>query len=727
MKRQRLNRLLAPIGGLILALIGGLPPLPIARAATAPPASERRVELDWPIYGGSALDDHYSPLKQIDHQNVGQLRPAWRFDMPEPGDTETSPIVIEGTLYAYTPDQKVIALDATNGKLLWKFDAGVRGTGPARGLTYWTDGKDRRLLAGVMNYLYALDPRDGKPIKTFGEAGRVDLRKNLDRKDFDTYDVSLTSPGVIYHDLIIVGFRTGETSPSAPRDIRAYDVRTGGLRWSFHTIPRPGELGHNTWPANAWKTASAANAWAGFALDEKRGIVYIPTGSAASDFYGADRIGDDLFADALLALDAATGKRIWHFQGVHHDLWDRDFSSPPSLLTVTRNGQRIDAIAQPTKQGFLYLFDRANGKPLFLIEEGAYPKSTVPGEVSSPTQPTPTLPEPFARQRLTEQLLTQRTPAAHDWAVKRFHELRSEGQFVPLGLDKPTVIFPGFDGGSEWGGAAVDQQTGVIYINSNDVAWTGMLVKSVPGAGLGASLYQTHCFACHGADRKGSPPAFPSLIEAARRLTPQQIEDVVRSGCGRMPPFSNIETYALKALVHYVITGTDAPQPNAQGRQAPTESKEMVSLFDWKVRSEYAFTGYSKFLDPEGYPAVAPPWGTLNAIDLNTGHFLWKIPLGEYPELAAKGMSATGSENYGGPIVTAGGLVFIAATIYDKKLRAFDSRNGQLLWQTDLPFAGTATPITYMINGKQYIAIETNNSRNKNAAQGAAYMAYALP
>jgi quinoprotein glucose dehydrogenase len=416
---------------------------------------------DWPVYGGQADGDHYSPLSQINRGNVQKLKEAWKFDAVEEGGLETSPIIIGKTLFGYTASQKVIALEASTGKLLWKFDSGVPSKQPSRGLAYWTDGRHSRVLAGVTHYLYALDAETGKVISSFGEQGRIDLRKAL-RGDFLTQSIDLTSPGIVYQDLIIVGGRNPETYPSPPGDIRAFNVRTGALRWSFHTIPHPDEFGYHTWPPDAWKTAGAANNWAGMALDEKRGIVYVPTGSAAFDFYGADRVGDDLFADTLLALDAKTGKRLWHFQGVQHDIWDRDFPSPPALLLVRHNGNCVDAVAQTTKQGFLYLFDRTTGKPLFPIEERSYPASQVPGEVTAPTQPSPAMPAPFTRQMLTQDLLTTRTPEAHARAVKEFATFRSGGQFLPIGLNQETVVFPCFLGGAEWGGPAVDRTLGVI-------------------------------------------------------------------------------------------------------------------------------------------------------------------------------------------------------------------------------------------------------------------------
>jgi quinoprotein glucose dehydrogenase len=693
----------------------------------------------WPVYGGRPNNDRYSALKQITPANVRNLKEAWRFTLDEQGDPETNPLVIGRTLYAYTPALKVIALDGATGKVLWTFDPGLRGveilpgrtfTGPARGLAYWTDGKESRLLAGVMNVLYALDPATGRRLSNFGENGAIDLRKEL-RGDYKQHYVSLTTPGVIFRDLYIVGFRTSETKPAPPGDIRAFDVHTGKVRWTFHTIPHPDETGADTWPENAYQTEGAANDWTGLTLDEKRGIVYAPTGSAVPDMYGAERIGDDLFANTLLALDAATGKRLWHFQAVHHDVWDRDFPSPPALLTVTRNGKRIEAVAQPTKQGVVYLFDRVTGKPLFPIEERPVTASDVPGEVTSPTQPWPVAPEPYARQVLTEDLLTTRTPEAHDWALKQFRSFRSGAQFTPFAVGKTTVTFPGFDGGAEWGGSAVDPSTGVIYINSNDVAWIGSLVESVKGGGVAASLYQSQCSGCHGADRKGSPPAFPSLVDAGQRLSPEQIAAAITNGGGRMPPFDNIRGFVLMKLVEYVRTGSEAPPAapeasNAPGANAKEEAMNPASLMGELIFSAYRFNGYNKFLDPEGYPAVAPPWGTLNAIDLNTGKYLWKIPFGEYPELVAKGVTNTGSENYGGPILTASGLLFIGATIYDHKFRAFDSKTGALLWEHVLPFSGTATPATYMIDGKQYVVIAVSGARDPKSAQGGGYVAFAL-
>ena len=672
-------------------------------------ASEQRH--DWPAYGGAPENNHYSSLAQINRENVKRLSVAWTFDTQEQGGLQTSPIIVEGVLYGITPTQKVFALDAATGKPLWKFDSGIRGTQPDRGLAYWSDGQDKRILVGVMNFVYALDAATGKPIPSFGNQGRIDLRENLGREPASAQSVYLTSPGIVYKDLVIFGGRNPETLPAPPGDIRAYDVRTGKLRWSFHTIPHPGEFGYETWPKDSWKTSGAANNWAGMTLDPRRGILYAPTGSAAFDFYGADRVGDNLFANCLLALNAETGERIWHFQGVRHDIWDRDFPSPPALLTVKRDGKEIDAVAQTSKQGFVYLFDRISGKPLFPMESRKYPASNVPGEVTASEQLLPARPAPFARQLLTADLLTNRTPEMHRWALEKFKKFRSGGQFLPFTVGKDTVIFPGFDGGAEWGGPAVDTETAIIYVNSNDAAWTGALAPNT-GENSPRAIYMSQCSICHGEKMTGSPPAMPSLVAVGERLTPMQIGMTIKNGKGRMPGFPNLSEDHLFALIEYLMSG---------------ESKELTSSTPLPAAMKFRFTGYQKFLDPEGYPAVAPPWGTLNAINLNTGEYVWKIPLGEYPDLAAKGLNNTGTENYGGPIVTAGGLLFIGATSYDKKFRAFDKSTGELLWEATLPFSGTATPATYEVNGRQFVVIAAGGGRDPRSPSGGVYVAFALP
>jgi quinoprotein glucose dehydrogenase len=670
-------------------------------------------------YGGGSAQIRYSPLTRINRSNVKQLQVAWTYDTGEPGALQTQPVVVGDVLYGYTPTHKTFAINAATGAPLWTFDPGIKGSGPNRAVMYWQDGSERRVFAAVDNFVYALDAATGKPIETFGHAGRIDLRENLGR-DPKTQGVRLTTPGVIYKDLMIVGGRVGEALPTSPGDIRAYDVRSGALRWAFHTIPHPGEPGYDTWPRGAWEYSGAANNWPGMALDERTGIVYVPTGSAATDFYGADRLGDDLYANCLLALDAASGRLIWHFQFVHHDLWDRDPPSPPSLVTVTRNGRRVEAVAQATKQGYVFLFDRATGTPLFPIENQKYPASTVPGEIAAAEQPLPVKPLPFARQRLTADLLTTRTPAAHAWAVEQFAKMRSEGQFVPFSIDRPTVVFPGYDGGAEYGGQAFDPETALYYVNANDLAWTGQLAPATGGQS-GKAVYQQQCALCHRDDRAGTPPQIPSLVGIGERKTFAEIAAVVRKGAGRMPGFPALEQTAINALVQFLLTGEDAPAAPA-GRSTDKPAQAHPS-----INNDYRFTGYKKFLDPDGYPAVAPPWGTLSAIDLNTGDYAWKVPLGEYPELAAKGLHDTGSENYGGPVVTAGGLVFIAATNHDRKIRAFDKKTGVLLWEFVMPSSANATPAVYESGGREFVVIAAGGGKSPEGGPGGVYMAFALP
>ncbi|HEY2038912.1 MAG TPA: PQQ-binding-like beta-propeller repeat protein [Edaphobacter sp.] len=681
-------------------------------------------QTDWPTVGATSGNSHYSTLSQINRSNVSRLKVAWKFETNESGGLETTPIVMDGVLYASTPSQKILALDAATGRSIWKFDSAVKSTRPSRGLALWTskDKKDRRLFAGIANFLYALDPATGKPVTAFGHNGRIDLREGLGR-DPQAQSIALTSPGVVYKDLIIIGSSTPETLPAPPGDIRAFDVRTGVLRWSFHTIPHPGEPGYETWPADAWKTSGSANNWAGLAVDTERGIVYVPTGSAVPDFYGASRLGDNLYANTLLALDAATGKRLWHFQGVHHDLWDRDFPAPPILLTVKHDGKQVPAIAQTTKQGVLFLFNRTDGKPLFPIEERAAAASTTPGEVAARTQPHPLLPEPFAPQTVTEATLTQRTPAAHEWAVKRLREMRNEGQFVPLSIGRDTLISPSFEGGAEWGGPALDPQTGILYINANNYASIGTLAVH-HGESPGRSVYLSQCSVCHGDHRQGSPPEFPSLLGITQRLSSNQITATIHEGRGRMPAIP-LQGKSLGDLLSYLATPSDSA--SAKEDQSANSSAD-ESGTPQPTTMQYTMTGYRRFVDPDGYPATAPPWGTLNALDTSTGRYLWKIPLGQYPELAAQGMTDTGSENYGGPTVTAGGLLFIAATNFDHKIRAFDKTTGKLLWEATLPFAGNATPVTYQVKGKQYLVIAAGgSSMNPRGSTGGVYVAFALP
>jgi quinoprotein glucose dehydrogenase len=517
---------------------------------------------------------------------------------------------------------------------------------------------------------------------------------------------------VVVGDLLILGGRVSESLPASPGHIRAYDARTGALRWTFRTIPQPGEPGFDTWPTDAWRYIGGANSWPGMTVDEKRGLVYVPTGSAAADFYGANRAGDNLYANCLIALDATTGRKRWHYQFVRHDVLDRDLPTAPTLLTITVKGRRIDALAQPTKQGYLFVLNRETGEPVFPVEEVPAPGSDMPGEVAASTFLRPTRPAPYARQSLSARDLTRRTPEAATWAKAEFAKIVSDGPFKPLTLGRDTTIYPGFDGGAEWGGPAYDPESGLIYINSNEMAWLGSLARNDAGRSTGKSLYLRDCAACHGDNRQGSPPQFPSLIGVGERLTWDRFAEVVRKGGGRMPAFPHYDEKPMSALRTFVVKGEDLPagEPDASpGNQA------------------YRFTGYRRWLDADGFPAIATPWGTLNAIHVPSGKIVWSIPFGEFPELAARGVKNTGSENYGGPLVTDGGLLFIGASIHDRKFRAFDKSTGALLWETSLPYSADATPITYRLDGRQYVAIFASGGKERGGSAGGVYLAWALP
>jgi quinoprotein glucose dehydrogenase len=673
----------------------------------------------WQMFGGGPDNIHYSTLSQITRANVNQLQVAWQFDSGDEyngSEMQCNPVMVDGVLYATTPKLRVIALDAATGKLIWSFDPNegrkVTGKMRNRGLTYWSDGRESRVFVGYRHLLYALDAKSGQPVKSFGTNGAIDVRQGLGRASVEGLSVTVTTPGVIYKDLLICGSMVSEGLPAAPGDIRAFDVRTGQQRWSFKTIPAAGEFGAETWPKDARSFLGGANNWPGLVVDQERGLAFVPTGSAAFDFYGANRPGDNLFANTLLCLDANTGKRIWHFQAIKHDVWDRDFPAAPMLVMVKRDGRNVPAVAQITKSGHVYLFERTTGKPLFPIEYRKYPASPVEGELLAETQPLPTLPPPFARQRLTEDMLTQRTPAAHQFALDKFRKLRSNGQFEPPSLEG-TIIFPGFDGGGEWGGGAFDPETGLLYVNSNEMAWVLRIIEKPKPKALpsGKTLYEEHCANCHQRDLSGSPPEFPALKELHKKLSEADARGIIRNGQGRMPGFARLGNDAIQALALYILTGKDTT----------TTTATQASPIDQK----YSFDGYNKFLDQDGYPAIAPPWGTLNAIDLNAGKLVWQIPFGEHPALAAQGMKDTGSENYGGGIVTQNGLFFISATNFDKKFRVFDKLTGKLLWETTLPAAGNATPAMYEVNGKQFVVIAAGGG--KGSASGGSYVAFALP
>lgn len=601
---------------------------------------------DWRYYGGDPGTMRYSVLDQINHSNVHNLRVAWTYHtgdaMKRPRTTiECTPIVVDGIMYITTAQIKACALDATSGALLWQFDPfaallGARGAtatvegaasprGVNRGVTYWRDGKDKRILFTALDRLICLDAETGKPVSSFGENGAVDLTKGLGR-DISGLLYDVTSPGGIYKDLIILGAENGEgPDPAAPGHVRAFDVRTGKQVWIFHTIPGSGEFGQGTWESNSWKSGQAANDWGGLSIDETRGWAFLATGSAAYDYFGGQRPGQDLFANCVIALEAATGKRMWHYQVVHHDLWDRDLPCPPCLITLNQNGRRVDAVAQNTKFGRVFVFNRETGAPLFPIEERPVPASDVPGEKTWPTQPVPLRPPPYTRQIFTADDITDISSDAHADALEVFNKVRTGNEWLPPSL-QGTLEFPGLDGGTDWGGGSFDPGTGWYYVNSHDEPWI-IELQSAP-AGLG-----------------------------------------------------------------YPYMGAE---------------------------------GEGRFVDREGYAAIKPPWGQLTAIDLNRGEIAWQVVLGEHKELTARGIPPTGTQNMGGSVVTAGGLLFIGAT-QDEKFRAFDKSTGKILWEADLPAGGYASPATYEAKGKQYVVIAAGGGGKPRTKAGDALVAFALP
>ncbi len=699
----------------------------------------------WNTYAGSKEGIRYSSLEEINLSNVKNLEVAWHYssddkDSLNRSQNQCNPIIVDGVLYGSSPKSKLVALNAGTGSPLWVFDpAQLDSTSKEdtyrfykvnRGVVYWQNekGKNKRVFYNVGNKVFAIDALTGRPIKDFGNKGFIDLTVGLDR-DPSTYNpfVVNTSPGIIYENLLILGSRVAESADAAPGHIRAYDVLTGERKWIFHTIPHPGEPGYETWPdKNAYKKLGGANSWAGMALDEKRGIVYAPTGSVSGDFYGGIREGSNLYANSLIALDAGTGKYIWHFQTVHHDLWDRDLSANPNLVKIHKDGGSIDAVAQITKHGYIFLFNRITGEPLFPIEEIPVPQNALPGEKPWPTQPIPQLPEPFTRQVFKEENVTDLTPEVHEEMLKKYKQIKHTQMFYPPSKEG-SWIFPGFDGGGQWGGAAVDPESQILYVNSSELPWS-MVMMDVPKISnkdnsktFGRNLYDKYCVACHGNDLKGDGASFPSLVNIESKYNSEELKNILNNGMNMMPSFSQLSEEEMEVLINYILNKELLTEPLIKKEPEPTITERANDIMD---QIPYQMTGYNRFLDDEGYPGIKPPWGTLNAVDLKSGKLLWKVPLGEYPELTAKGHPKTGTENYGGPVVTKGGLVFIAAT-KDSKIRAFNKKTGEEVWSADLPVPGYATPAVYLVNGKQYIVIATGGGKI-GSPSGDSYIAFSL-
>ena len=651
----------------------------------------------WQRSHGDNGGRRYSALTQINRGNVTNLEVAWTYHSQDKGDAlECNPIVVRDMMITPTPGDFVVAVNATTGNELWRFKPAGR---PAfRGLTYWPggEGAGERVLFCAGPFLHALDPKTGLPIADFGDDGKV-LLPGVSEPFFGA---ATAAPAIFTKILVVPGFE---------KDVWGFNIVTGKLLWTFHTIPHPGEFGYDTWD----KTETyGANAWAGMAIDDLRGIAYVTTGGPKPNFNGVRHLGQNLFCNCLIALDARTGKRLWHFQEIRHDIWDLDMSAPPNLATITREGQQVDVVAATTKIGNTILVDRVTGKPIFPFRLRRAPVSTLPGEQTWPYQPDLELPEPFSKLEFTQDDLTDRTPEAADYALSRFKGMRT-GRFLPMAEGRPTLTFD-VDGGAEWTGACIDQETGRLYVTANRIGWAITVLRDDdppddPNAPKtpGQKIFEASCAACHGFNRMGvgvSPP----LRGLRHRLTDEQITGQIRKGKNAMPAFPQLSDADMKALVDYLM---------ARDRPAPEPAKT--------ERPVYTFAGYPRFYDGDGYPANKPPWGTLNCLDLNSGKLIWQVPLGEYPELAKQGMTNTGTENYGGAIVTAGGLLFVSGT-RDNKIRAFDKTDGKELWSATLPFAGSAAPATYQIAGRQYVAITATGVQHLGTRRGDAWVAFAL-
>jgi quinoprotein glucose dehydrogenase len=621
-------------------------------------------------------------------------------------------------MFLTTEKFKLVALEASTGKELWVFDPNYErgGHGVNRGVTYWSDGQEERIYFVAGSFLFGVNAVNGASINSFGQAGKVDLRMGLGR-DVSSLLVTATTPGVIYRDLLILGSAVGEgPRPSAPGHIRAFDVNTGQIRWMFHTIPHPGEYGHETWSTDSWKKTGGTNAWGGFTLDEEKGIVFCGTGSPAYDHWGGDRTGQNLFGNCILALNAATGERIWHFQVVHHDLWDYDVACPPNLVTLEKDGTTYQAVAQPTKMGHLFVLDRETGEPLYPVEEVEVPQSQIPGEESWPTQPFPPEGLRYARQTFTEADITNINSQATEYVKQQIGTWRLGDIFLPPG-EQPSAMLPQFNGGTDWGGAAFDAETNTLIVNSsNELEWIS-LVESMPNSDqsmfqFGRDLYGALCSWCH--FQGSGTPALSDLKHRDPPYRQEQVIEMINNGSGIMPAFATLSETEKQAIVSYLWD-------EGHDQKLPAGARFTISNY-----TPYVSTGHNEIKDPEGFPANKPPWGTITSIDLNKGEINWQVPLGTYPELEARGHSATGTFNMGGPVVTRGGLVFIGAAM-DERFHAYDKDGGELLWEFQMDAGGYATPSTYEVDGRQFVVIAAGGGGKPGTKPGGKYYCFSLP
>ncbi len=714
----------------VLGISACTPGMNVAENETSPEADRLDNYTDWGIYRGDKKANQYADLAQIHAANVHRLAPVWEYHTGDAGEGTTmysNPIIIDGIMYCTTPSLNAVALDATSGREVWVFESSKYNKeqkvlqGRNRGVTYWEGEEGKRIFHFVKDRVYAIDATSGELIESFAEGGHINLLKNLGIAESKA-SVEVTTPGIIYKNLLIVGSRVSEDYDSSPGHVRAYNAVSGALEWVFHTIPQEGEFGYDTWEWVAGERYGGANPWGGFSVDEQRGWVFFATGSPANDFYGGFRKGSNLFGNCVIALDAATGERKWHYQTVHHDIYDYDNPPAPILVTLQLDGQPRDAVVQMTKMGLTFVLDRDTGEPLFPVEERPIPVSDVAGEESWATQPFPSLPPPLVRQSLTEADLSNVTPESRAYALEQAAKYDLGGIYTPPTL-KGTISLPGHQGGIEWGGGAYDPYLNRLYVNANEVPSINRLLavdgdltgRNLTPLQLGQTLYQKNCSVCHGADLKGNPPVYPSLLNT--KVSDEDIHTLISQGRNLMPAFSQLSGEELGALVLFLKSDRDTATPVSAVNHGPAGAES---------RRRYVIDGYRYLRDPYGAPAITPPWGTLQAIDLNKGEILWKVPLGEYPELAAKGIRNTGTTNFGGPLSTAGGVIFIAATA-DEKIRAFETHTGKVLWEYQLPAGGYTIPSTYMIDGKQYLVVTAGGGGKNATKSGDAVIAFAMP
>ena len=688
----------------------------------------------WNDYGGSADSMQYSALNQINRANVKDLKLVWSVKAPGPaGRFSFNPLIVDGVMYIVGRDSAIYALDAATGKQIWAHP--VEGHPTNRGFNYWEsrDRKDQRLIFAADGYLQEINLKTGVTIPGFGDDGRVDLRKGLGREPKDIGEIQSGTPGRVFENLIILGSAPGEMYGSPPGDIRAYDVHTGKMAWIFHTVPHPGEFGYDTWPRDAWKYIGGVNTWGELSIDEKRGIAYFPLGSPTYDLYGADRIGANLFGDCLLALDARTGKRLWHYQFVHHDLWDYDPTAAPKLITVRHNGRNVDVVAQPTKFGFLYVLDRVTGQPLWPVEEKPVPPSDMPGEKAWPTQPFPTAPAPYARQKFSVNDINPYLEPEERARIKTIVENASnKGVFTPPAYNRDQIEVPGEMGGANWGSTAGDPTNGMLYVRVYDEPTIHHLTETPPSQQRiavngtpeqqGYGLYVQNCIACHGPNRE--------RITFPKQISFERFTATLRSGKGEMPAFSEqtLTPEKVESLSAYL---KDPPA----GEIPPGHGGKLLIPPPPDGQTRFYGPFGNVFKANNGLPAFSPPWSSLVAYDLNTGKIKWRRPIGTTPGLAAKGIKDTGSAAFmrNGPVVTAGGILFIASGP-DRMIHALDKDTGETLWETKLDANPDGIPAIYEVSGREYIAFYAAADQTKASieydpgmrdAQG--YYVFALP